>query len=44
MIYSRIFNGLFKIILNSPYFIFEIYIFRWYDFKDEEIFDPIEKI
>ena len=37
MIQSRIFKGLFKIILNSPYFLVGIYIFRCLDIKDEEI-------
>ena len=26
---------LFKIILNSPYFLVGIYIFRWHDIEDE---------
>ena len=32
------------IILNSPYFLVEIYIFRCHDIKDEEIYDPMDKI
>ena len=44
MIQSTIFKELFKIILNSSYFLVRIYIFRWHDIKDEEICDPMEKI
>ena len=41
---ERILNEWFSIIFNPSHFLDWIYIFRWFNIKDEEICDPMEKI